>query len=329
MKAIVNRSYGTPDVLEHVDVDPPTIGDDELLVEIHSAAANPLDWHFMTGTPYVLRLMAGFRRPKREIRGVDMAGVVQQAGASVTDFQVGDRVFGGAPGTFAELVAVPASAVVSMPDSLRFDEAAALPVAAITALQGLRDHGALGPGQSVLVNGAAGGVGTYAVQIAKAMGATVTGVCSTPNVEMVRQLGADHVVDYTADDFTADDRRYDVLLDNVGNRSIGDCRRVLAPNGVYVIVSGPKKGKLLGPITRTMAAKLRFVVGSKRAVTFTALETADELRALVDLIERGQLRSVIDRHYPLVETAEAIRYLAQGHARGKIIISVIDEPQEA
>jgi NADPH:quinone reductase-like Zn-dependent oxidoreductase len=216
-----------------------------------------------------------------------------------------------------------------MPDSLRFDEAAALPVAAITALQGLRDHGALGPGQSVLVNGAAGGVGTYAVQIAKAMGATVTGVCSTPNVEMVRQLGADHVVDYTADDFTADDRRYDVLLDNVGNRSIGDCRRVLAPNGVYVIVSGPKKGKLLGPITRTMAAKLRFVVGSKRAVTFTALETADELRALVDLIERGQLRSVIDRHYPLVESAEAIRYLAQGHARGKIIISVIDEPQEA
>jgi NADPH:quinone reductase-like Zn-dependent oxidoreductase len=329
MKAIVTRSYGSPDVLELAEVDPPEIGDDELLVRVHAAAANPLDWHFTTGTPYVLRVVAGLRRPKQAVRGVDMAGVVERVGSSVSAFAIGDRVFGGARGAFAELVAVAADDVVKVPDGLRFEEAAAMPVAAITALQGLRDHGRLRSGQSVLINGAAGGVGTYAVQIAKAMGATVTGVCSTRNVEMVRELGADHVVDYTSDDFTTDGRRYDVFLDNVGNRSIADSRRVLAPGGVYVIVSGPKTGKLLGPITRTIAAKLRFLVGPERAVTFTASETADELRALVELAELGRLHSVIDRRYPLVDTASAIRYLADGHARGKVVISVVDEPEGA
>jgi NADPH:quinone reductase-like Zn-dependent oxidoreductase len=325
MKAIVNQSYGTPDVLELADVDPPQIDDGQMLVRVHAAAANPLDWHFLTGTPYFLRLMAGLRRPKEPVRGVDVAGVVERVGTGVTGFAPGDRVFGGARGSFAELAAVRPSGVAAIPDGLSFAEAAALPVAAITALQGLRDHGGLQAGQSVLINGAAGGVGTYAVQIAKAMGAEVTGVCSTHNVEMVRSLGADHVVDYTTDDFAVEGREYDVILDNVGNRSLADCRRSLTPTGVYVMVSGPKTGKFLGPAKRMVASKLMFLFSRRRSVTFTANETAAELQALVDMIEDGTLRSVIDRTYPLADTAEAMRYLETGHARAKVIISVISD----
>ncbi|MEK7426153.1 MAG: NAD(P)-dependent alcohol dehydrogenase [Actinomycetota bacterium] len=324
MKAIVNHSYGTPEVLELSEVDPPAIGDEQMLVRVHAAAVNPLDWHMLTGTPYLMRLTEGLRRPKRVARGVDMAGVVERVGADVTAFRTGDRVFGGARGAFAELVAVAAKDVVAVPEKLSFEEAAALPVAAVTALQGLRDQGGLRAGQSVLINGAAGGVGTYAVQIAKAMGADVTGVCSTGNVELVRSLGADRVIDYTVDDFTADGRRFDIFLDNIGNRSLADCRRVLAPTGVYVIVGAPKKGKLLGPLKRVLAAKVRFVLSRRRAAWFIASETPDELRALVAMTEDGKLRSVIDRRYPLTDTAEAIAYQAQGHARGKVIISVVD-----
>lgn len=328
MKAIVNHSYGTPEVLELSEVDPPAIGDEQMLVRVHAAAVNPLDWHMLTGTPYLMRLTEGLRRPKRVARGVDMAGVVERVGANVTTFRTGERVFGGARGAFAELVAVSATDVVAVPEKLSFEEAAALPVAAVTALQGLRDQGGLRAGQSVLINGAAGGVGTYAVQIAKAMGADVTGVCSTGNVELVRSLGADRVIDYTVDDFTDDltndGRRFDVFLDNIGNRSLADCRRVLAPTGVYVIVGAPKKGKLLGPLKRVLAAKVRFVFSRRRAAWFIASETPDELRALVAMVEDGKLRSVIDRRYPLTDTAEAIAYQAQGHARGKVIISVVD-----
>ncbi len=328
MRAIINRSYGTPDVLELADLDPPTIGDDDVLVAVHAASANPLDWHFITGLPYVLRLVAGLRRPKQAVRGADLAGVVERVGASVTACSPGDRVFGGAQGTFADRVAARVANIVAIPDGLSFEHAAALPVAAVTALQGLRDHGKLQSGQHVLINGAAGGVGTYAVQIAKAMGADVTGVCSGRNVEMVRSLGADHVIDYSDEDFAAGDRRYDVILDNVGNRSLADCKRVLTADGVYVMVSGPKQGKLLGPVKRIVLAKLAFLFSKRRAASFTATVTADELRELTDLIRDGKLRSVIDRRYPLADTAEAIRYLATGHARAKVIITVIGDTDQ-
>ncbi len=326
MKAIVHESYGTADVLELRDIDTPTIGDDQMLVRVHSAAVNPLDWHFMTGTPYLARLTAGLRRPKQTVRGADLAGTVEAVGSAVTKFRPGDEVFGGAAGSFAELVAVRETAVVPKPDTLSFDDAAAMPVAAITALQGLRDHGHLGTGQSVLINGAAGGVGTYAVQIARSLGAEVTGVCSSRNVDMVRSLGADHVIDYTSDDFADGTHRYDVILDNIGNRSLAECRRALTPTGIYVIVGGPKSGNWIGPLKRPVMAKLRFLFCKQRAVMFIARETAEELSKLVEMVESGRLRSVIDRRYPLSETADAIRHLATGHAQGKIVIDVIDQP---
>ena len=329
MKAIVTDTYGTPDVLMFRDVDPPTVGDDEVLVRVHAASVNPLDWHYTTGTPYVLRLSAGLRRPKRPIRGVDMAGRVESVGAKVTAFRPGDAVFGAAGGSLAEYASVSENDLAHLPPTMSFEDAAAMPIAAVTALQLLRDHARLQAGQSVLINGAAGGVGTFAVQIAKALGAEVTGLCSTTNVEMVRSLGADHVVDYTKHDFAADDRRYDILFDNVGNRSFSDCRRALTPKGTYVIVGGPKTGKWLGPLKRLVAAKVRFAFASQRSVSLMAKITEKELLALVGLIESGEIRSVIDRRYPLSSTADAVRYLAEGHAKGKVIITVVDEPAAA
>jgi NADPH:quinone reductase-like Zn-dependent oxidoreductase len=333
MKAIEQHGYGRPDVLHLVEVARPTIDDDQVLVRVHMAAANPLDWHFTTGTPWVLRLMAGLRRPKQPRRGVDMAGVVEAVGAGVTTFEPGDEVFGGGAGSFAEYVACRETALAAIPSGMGFGEAAALPVAAVTALQGLRDHAGLRPGQRVLINGAGGGVGNYAVQIAKSLGAEVTAVCGTHNVEIVRSLGADHVIDYTETDVVADaearGEHYDAILDNVGNRSLADCRRLLTDDGVLVMVSGPKRNRLLGPIARVVRAKLRFLVGRQRAVTFTASETQDELLALSRLVVEGALRSVIDRTYPLDDTADAIRYLAEGHARGKVLIAVAGERDEA
>jgi NADPH:quinone reductase-like Zn-dependent oxidoreductase len=325
MKAIVTDRYGPPDVLTYRDVDAPTMGDDDVLVRVHAASVNPLDWYFTTGTPYLLRLVAGVRRPKRAIRGADMAGRVESVGANVTAFSPGDAVFGSTGSSFAEYVSVPENDLAHVPSAMSLEDAAAVPVAAITALQGLRDHARLKAGQTVLINGASGGVGTFAVQIAKALGAEVTGVCSTRNVEMVRLLGADHVVDYTEHDFAADDRRYDVMLDNIGNRTLSDCRRVLTPKGTYVVVGAPKKGKLLGPVKRLIAAKVRFMFASQRSVSFTAKETKKELLALVELVDSGQLRSVIDRRYPLSDVADAVRYQAEGHARGKIIITVVGQ----
>ncbi len=322
MKALLHHTYGSPDVLEFADVAEPEVGDDEVLIRVHAAAVNPLDWHFMTGTPYLIRLVAGLRRPKRPIRGVDVAGTVEAVGAKVTTFQPGDRVFGGARGSFAELAAASEQRLAHIPDELDFDQAAAIPVAAITALQGLRDQALLESGQSVLINGAAGGVGTYAVQIAKAMGADVTAVTSTRNVELVRSIGADHVVDYTSDDFTATDRRYDVIFDIVANRSLDDLRRVLAPEGVLVMVTVDKTGKWIGPFIQPIKAKLRMLRSAQRVKSFTADETRAELLALVDMARDGRLRSVIDRTYPLSDAADAVRYLAEGHARGKVIIRI-------
>ncbi len=319
----MNRRYGTPEVLELVDVEAPSAGDDEIVVRVHAAAVNPLDWHFLTGTPYVLRLVAGPRRPRHVVRGVDMAGVVEQVGRSVTTVAPGDRVFGGVRGAFAELAGVPASGVAHVPEEMSFEEAAALPMAASTALQGLRDHGRVSAGDAVLINGAAGGVGTYAVQIAKAMGAEVTAVCSTPNLELVRSLGADTVIDYTADDLTAHDRRYDVILDNVGNHPLRQCVRLLAPTGTYVMVSGPKKGRALGPLKRALAARAVFAAAAPRLATFTTSDTSAELGTLAAMVRQGVLRSVIDRRFPLQQTADALRHLSTGHARGKVIINVI------
>jgi len=242
MQAIVSRSYGPPDVLKLVDLGRPTPLEANVLVRVHAASINPLDWHFCTGTPYVLRLVAGLRAPKTETRGVDLAGVVEEVGSAVTSVEVGDRVVANAARAFAEFVATPADNVVPIPDEMTFAEAAAVPVAAVTALQGLRDHGELQPGQSLLINGAAGGVGTYAVQIGKAMGAHVTGVCSTQNVDMVRELGADEVVDYNQIDLLDIGRQFDVVLDNVGNHPGSACRQLVVDGGVYILVSGPKSG---------------------------------------------------------------------------------------
>ena len=322
MKAIVHDTYGTPDVLEFREVEPPGLGPADVAVRVHAASVNPLDWHFLTGTPYLMRLTAGLRRPKRTIAGVDVAGTVVEVGADVTGFAPGDRVFGSVPGAFAETVVATRAAdrLVAMPDGLDFAEAAALPVAGLTALQALHDHADVGPGRSVLINGAAGGVGTFAVQFAVAMGAEVTAVCSGRNVDMVRELGAHRVIDYTTDDF-ADGTRYDVMIDNVGNRSFADCRRSLASDGTYVMVSGPK-GKWIRPIDRIVAGRLRFLRGDQTFVSFTAVNSAAELRALLAYVERGEVRSMIDRRYPLADAAEALRYLATGHARAKLIIDV-------
>jgi NADPH:quinone reductase-like Zn-dependent oxidoreductase len=325
MKAIVTDTYGTPDVLVLRDVDPPAMGDDDVLVSIRAASVNPLDWHYTTGRPYLLRLTDGLRRPKRPIRGADLAGLVESVGVNVTEFRPGDAVFGSTRGSFAEYASVAENALAPVPSSMTLEEAAAVPIAALTALQGLRDHARLRAGQSVLINGAAGGVGTFAVQIAKALGAEVTGVCSTKNVEMVRSLGADHVIDYSEHDFAADDRRYDVMLDNVGNRSLSDCRRVLTRKGTYVILGGPKTGRWLGPVKRLVAAKVWFMFAGQRSVTFLAKENKRELLALCELIESGQVRSVIDRRYALRDVADAVRYLAEGHASGKVIITVVDQ----
>ncbi len=325
MKAIEQRDYGDTDQLELREVEQPVPSDAQVLVRVHMAATNPLDWHFLTGTPWLVRLVAGLRTPKQPRRGVDLAGVVDSVGPQVKRFLPGDRVFGVGEGAFAEFALCKEARLVPLPECMTMADAAALPVAAVTALQGLRDHAAAGPGRSILINGAGGGVGNYAVQIAKALGADVTAVCGAHNVEIVRSLGADHVVDYTTTDFATEGREYDAILDNVGNRSLRDCRRVLADDGVLVMVSGPKRNRLLGPIARVILAKLRFAVGRQRAVTFTASETAEELAALLNMVEQGQLRTIVDRTYPLSETADAIHYLAEGHARGKVLIDVIGE----
>jgi NADPH:quinone reductase-like Zn-dependent oxidoreductase len=314
MKAIVYERYGSPDVLELRDVEKPAVTDDGVLVRIRAASTNPYDWHFMRGKPLFTRLMFGLLKPKVHSLGADLAGEVEAVGKDVTRFRTGDAVFGEGAGAFAEYACIPERWLAKKPANLTFEQAAAVPMAAGTALQGLRDGGRIQAGQKVLILGASGGVGTFAVQIAKSFGAEVTGVCSTRNVERVRSIGADHVVDYTRQDFTRGDARYDLMLDTVGNRSLRECRRVLAPKAVYVFIGGPMRhlaaSMLAGP----------FVSQDVKAVV--AKRSSADLEFLSGLIEAGKITSVIDRTYPLSEVPAAIGYLEEGHARGKIVITV-------
>ena len=322
MKAIVYRCYGSPDVLEFEDVEKPTPADNEVLVKVHAASVNPLDWHYMRGSPYLMRLGSGLGAPKDSRMGVDFAGTVEAVGKNVTRFKPGDEVFGGRSGAFAEYVIVPDDRAMALkPSNATFEQAASMPIAAITALQALRDKGQLKPGQKVLINGASGGVGTFAVQIAKSFGAEVTGVCSTRNVEMVRSIGADHVVDYTKEDYTESGQQYDLIIDNVGNHSLLANRRVLNPDGIFVIIGGPK-GNWLAPLMNPIKALMLSPFVGQEFVMLLAKMDKDDLTILGNLMEAGKVTAVIDRRYRLSEVPAAIRYSEEGHARGKIVIDL-------
>jgi NADPH:quinone reductase-like Zn-dependent oxidoreductase len=327
VKAVVYDRYGPPQDLELRDLERPHLEDDGVLVRVRAASANPVDWHLLRGEPRFVRIMSGLRAPKRHVPGVDFAGEVEAVGAAVTEVRPGDHVFGGRGGSFAEYVSAGVDALAPKPAGLTWEQAAALPVAGCTALQALRDHGDVQPGQSVLVVGAAGGVGTFAVQIAKALGAEVTGVCSTRNLELVSSLGADHVVDYTVDDFTRAGRRYDLVLNVCGDHSLGELRRVLTPDGTLVIVGGPpgreeSEGGLLGMLGTMLVTRTRSRFTKQRFRTFLAKVTRDDLLFLAELVEADALTPVMDRSYPLAEAAEALLYLEAGHARGKVAIVV-------
>ena len=323
MKAIVRDKYGSPEVLELRDIHKPEITDDEVLVRVHAAGVGRDVWHVMTGLPYPIRLAGyGLRAPKNPIIGSDVAGVVEAVGKNVSRFQPDDEVFGIGKGSYAEYVCAREDKLAPKPANLTFEQAAVVAICGLTALQGLRDHGRVEPGQKVLLIGASGGVGTYAVQIAKAFGAHVTGVCSTKKVEMVRSIGADHVIDYTQEDFAEGEQRYDLILDIGGNSSLARLRRVLTLRGTLMIVGGETDGRWLGGTDRQLRALMlsRFV--GQKLGTFVSSENHEDMIVLKDLIESGKIAPVIDRTYPLSETPEAIRYLEQGHARGKVLITV-------
>jgi NADPH:quinone reductase-like Zn-dependent oxidoreductase len=322
MKAIVQDTYGSPDVLQLKDIDKPIVTDDGVLVRVRAAAANPLDWHFMRGQPYIMRPQSGLRSPKRSVLGNDMAGEVEAVGKNVTRFRSGDEVFGDVNGSYAEYASVSEDLLGLKPANLTFEQAAAVPVAGVTALQGLRDQGRIQSGQKVLIIGASGGVGTFAVQIAKSFGADVTGVCSTRNVEMVRSIGADHVIDYTQEDFNRSGQRYDLIFQLAGTRSPSDCRRALTSKGTLVLSSGESDGRWIGPVDRIIKAVLLSPFVSQRLGPFLAKPNKEDLQVLKELIEASKVTPVIDRTYPLSEVPAAIRYLEEGHARGKIIIAV-------
>jgi NADPH:quinone reductase-like Zn-dependent oxidoreductase len=326
MKAVVYTDYGPPDVLEIRDIKKPAPNDDQVLIKVHAAAVNPYDWHFIRGTPYVMRLMmGGLRKPKDPRIGVDYAGTIEAIGKNVTQFKPGDAVFGNRSGAFAEYLCARADRAIALkPANMTFEQAAGVPVAGLTALQGLRDHGKVQPGQKVLINGASGGVGTFAVQIAKSYGADVTGVCSGRNVDLVRSIGADHVIDYTKEDFTKSNERYDVILDNVGTQPLSGFRRVLKPKGICVMIGGggPNEGNWVGPMSRPIKAKLMSPFISQKMGMMLAQGNKDDLNVLADLMQSGKVTPVIDRTYPLSEIRKAVRYLEAGHARGKVIITV-------
>src|SRR5919106_100875 len=323
MKAIVRDAYGSPDVLELREIDIPEIADDEVLVHVHAAGVGRDVWHVMRGLPYPIRLAGyGFRAPKNPVIGSDVAGVVEAVGKNVRRFQPGDEVFGIGEGSYAEYVCAREDKLAPKPANLTFEQASVLAIMGSTALQALRDHGRVRPGQEVLIIGASGGVGTYAVQIAKAFGAKVTGVCSTQKVDMVRSIGADHVIDYTQEDFAEGDQRYDLILDIGGNSSLSRLRRALASRGTLVIVGGEGGGRWLGGTDRQIRATIlsRFV--SQKLGTFISTPNHQDLLVLGELIESGKVTPVVDKTYSLAEVPEAIRYLEGGHARGKVVISV-------
>jgi len=325
MKAILFSKYGSPDVLQFTDVEKPTPDENQVLVKVIAASANPLDWHRMRGQPFLVRMGEGLRKPKNQKLGADIAGRVDGVGKNVTEFRPGDEVFGVGSGGFAEYALAGKSKLALKPANLSFEAAAAVPVAAFTALQGLRDTGQIQAGQKVLVNGASGGVGTFAVQIAKAFGAEVTGVCSTPKLDMVRLIGADHVVDYRREDFTRNGQQYDLIYDAVGNRSVSAYRRALSSDGKCVIAGFTSLPRLLEyMILGSLVSKS----GGKQIIGQGMASTAQEnLLAIKELLETGKVVPVIDRCYPLSETAGAIRYLETGHASGKVIIIVKSRDQ--
>ena len=322
MQAVVYRCYGSPDILQLENVEKPVPTDYEVLIKVQAASVNPLDWHYMRGSPYIMRLGSGIGAPEDERLGRDFAGIVESVGNSVTKFKPGDKVFGGAGGAFAEYVVVREDrSLAAIPANVSFEQAAAVPVAALTALQALRDKGSIKPGQKVLINGASGGVGTFAVQIAKAYGAEVYGVCSTRNVELVRSLGADHVFDYKKEDYTDSDVKFDVIVDNVGNHSLSKNRKVMKPEGKFVIIGGPS-GNWLGPLIRPLNAMVLSPFIDQEIAVLLAQLNKDDLQVLGDLMRDGKVTPVIDRRYSLPEVPDAIRYSEEGHARGKIIINL-------
>ncbi len=321
MKAIVQESYGSPDVLALRHIESPTIGDRDVLVEVHAASVNALDWHTMRGMPYLIRMGEGLRKPRHRVRGVDLAGCVVAVGSDITRFRPGDEVFGGSNGSFAEFTATTEDRLAPKPIGFSHVEAAALHVCGLTAIQGLRDKAQLEPGQSILINGAGGGVGTFAVQIAKSLGAHVTAVTRTESVDIVRSIGADEVIDHRREDFTRQGKLYDVLFDIGGNRPFSHCRRVLARTGTLVTVGSPA-GRWLAPATRIFAAGALSPFVSQRLVPFISRNDQASLAHLAELAEAGKVRPIIDRQYPLSEAAEAIRYVGEGNARGKVVIRI-------
>jgi NADPH:quinone reductase-like Zn-dependent oxidoreductase len=333
MKAAYTR-YGPPDVVEVKDLEQPVPKDGEVLIRVRAASVNPLDWKTMKGGPYIVRLLLGQRKPRIKPLGVDVAGNVEAVGKKVSKFKPGDDVFGTCRGAFAEYACISEarsilkSVLVTKPANVTFEQAASAPIAALTALQGLRDKGKIQPGQKVLINGAAGGVGTFAVQIAKSFGADVTGVCSARNVDMVRSLGADRVIDYTREDFTEDTQRYDLLLDAVGNPSLAGCRRVLKPKGILVMAGASSDASMAGLLGRLIGAILLSVFVSHKLVPFIAKANPEDLNILSDLMATGKVVPVIDRRYRLNEVPEALSYSEKGHARGKVVI-IVEESDKA
>jgi NADPH:quinone reductase-like Zn-dependent oxidoreductase len=326
MKAIVYEKYGPPDVLELREIDKPVPGDDDVLIRIRASSPNPYDWHMLRGAPYLMRMVSGLFRPKVHGLGGDLAGEVEAVGKNVTRLQPGDEVFGEIAGhvwgSFAEYACAPQDWLELKPSNLTFEQAAAVPLAGLTALQGLRDFGKIEAGQKVLIIGASGGVGTFAVQLAKSFGAEVTGVCSARNMDLVRSIGADHVIDYTKTDFIQSGQHYDLIFQLAGTRSASDCRRALTKKGTLVLSSGEGGGRWFGPMMRLVTALAMAPLVSQSIVTFVAKKSKEDLLAMKELIEAGKVTPVIDRTYPLSEVPEAIRYLEKGRARGKVVINV-------
>jgi NADPH:quinone reductase-like Zn-dependent oxidoreductase len=326
MKAVVYEGFGSPDILKCQDIQKPTPGENEVLIKIRAASINPLDWKLMKGGPFLVRILLGLGKPKIRRPGVDVAGEVEAVGRNVTQFKPGDQVFGTCVGAFAEYASsAPVfgikSALVIKPENVTFEQAASAPVAALTALQGLRDKGHIQAGQKVLINGAAGGVGTFAVQLARVFGANVTGVCSTANVDMVRSIGADRVIDYTQNDFTKDGESYDLFLDCIGNHSLYACRRVLNPKGILVMIGAPGDGRAIDLVARMIGALALSLFGSKKMVFFIARMNREDLTKVGEFMAAGKVTPVIGKRYKLTEAREAFRYMEKGHARGKVVIT--------
>jgi NADPH:quinone reductase-like Zn-dependent oxidoreductase len=322
MKAIVQDKYGSAEVLETRDIDRPEIGDDQVLVRVRAAGVNPADWAVMNGLPYVARPVYGLRKPKNPVRGTDVAGIVEAVGASVTRFQPDDEVFGSSDGSYADYSVAAEDALALKPANLTFEQAAAVPMAGLVALQAVRDHGGVEAGQKVLINGASGGIGTFAVQIARTLGAEVTGVCSTRNVDLVRSIGGDHVIDYTQEDFTRGEQRYDFILDNVANHSLSELRRALAPTGTLVPNGGGFDNRWFAGGGRVISANVLSRLVTHKLRPFLVSYNLEDLVALKELIEADKLTPVIDHTYPLSETPQAITYVGEGHARGKVVVTV-------